>query len=307
MGADRPLLGIGLMLGFCVLMPLGDGIAKLLGERIPVVQLLLIRFGAQALILLPLMAALRLTFRLGGRVLALTALRTALHVAGIGAMYTALRFMPLADAIAVAFVMPFVMLLLGALFLGETVGPRRLAASVAGFGGTLMILQPSFAEVGPPALLPLGVAVAFALFMLITRLIAREADPISLQAVSGLMAAALLLPLVILVEGSPALAPVMPAGAEWALLAALGAIGTGAHLLMTWSLRFAPTATLAPMQYLEIPFATAIGWLLFRDLPTGLAALGIVVTIASGLYVVLSERALSRAAAAPAQPAPPAV
>jgi drug/metabolite transporter (DMT)-like permease len=55
------------------------------------------------------------------------------------------------------------------------------------------------------------------------------------------------------------------------------------------------------MQYLEIPVATAIGWLVFRDLPNGLAAFGIALTVASGLYIVLRERALSRL------PAPPAV
>jgi drug/metabolite transporter (DMT)-like permease len=65
---------------------------------------------------------------------------------------------------------------------------------------------------------------------------------------------------------------------------------------MTWSLRFAPSATLAPMQYLEIPIATLVGLVIFGDLPDGLAAAGIVVTIASGLYIVMRERAISRAA-----------
>jgi drug/metabolite transporter (DMT)-like permease len=63
-----------------------------------------------------------------------------------------------------------------------------------------------------------------------------------------------------------------------------------AHLVMTWSLRFAPAATLAPMQYLEIPFATLIGRVVFDALPNGLAAAGILVTIAAGLYVIHRER-----------------
>jgi len=76
----------------------------------------------------------------------------------------------------------------------------------------------------------------------------------------------------------------------------IGLIGTLAHLLMTWSLRFAPSATLAPMQYLEIPCATLIGWMIFTDLPNGLAALGIAITMASGLYIVYRERKTSSAA-----------
>ena len=72
---------------------------------------------------------------------------------------------------------------------------------------------------------------------------------------------------------------------------------------MTWSLRFAPSATLAPMQYLEIPIATIIGFLVFTDLPNGLAAVGIAITIAAGVYIILRERATSRALQAMQEPA----
>ncbi len=78
----------------------------------------------------------------------LTALRTVLHVAGVGVFFLALRYLPLADAVAIAFVMPFVMLLLGRFVLGETVGPRRMAACAVGFAGTLLVIQPSFVDGG---------------------------------------------------------------------------------------------------------------------------------------------------------------
>jgi drug/metabolite transporter (DMT)-like permease len=129
--------------------------------------------------------------------------------------------------------------------------------------------------------------------MLVTRQIAQEADPVALQAVSGGMATLVLLPLAALLPAASA--PV--SGADWLILLAMGVLGTVAHLLMTWSLRFAPSATLAPMQYLEIPFATLLGWLVFADLPNGLAALGIAVTVAAGLYVIHREH---RASLAPA-------
>ena len=148
---------------------------------------------------------------------------------------------------------------------------------------------------------PLLVAVTFALFMLVTRQIAKETDPIGLQAVSGVMATVALVPIIFL-GGALGFAPlslVAPVAVDWVLLVAIGLLGTAAHLLMTWSLRFAPSATLAPVQYLEIPFATVIGWLVFRDLPNGLAAFGICVTIAAGLYIVMREQAMARRATAP--------
>jgi drug/metabolite transporter (DMT)-like permease len=299
---DRPLLGIVLMLGFCTVVPFADALAKLLGSELPLVQLILVRFAIQAILLAPLALGMGRAMFPSARVVRLTALRALLLTAGVTLMFSALRYLPLADAVAIAFVMPFIMLLLGWWVLGEEVGARRLAACTVGFAGTLMVVQPSFAEVGWPALLPLGVAVVFALFMLVTRQVARDADPVALQAATALMAIPVLLPLAFLPATGdlPLVGWVAPDTRATMLLITMGVLGSVAHLLMTWSLRFAPSATLAPMQYLEIPIATLVGLLIFGDLPDGLAAVGIVVTIAAGLYIVARERALSRLPPPPA-------
>ncbi|MDR6265146.1 DMT family transporter [Roseobacter sp. N2S] len=296
MTQDRPLLGIAFMTGFCILAPLGDSIAKILGDSIPLVQLLLVRFVAQVVLLWPIIWFTGLPVKMPRRLFWLMVLRTMLHIIGIGAMFTSLRYLPLADAVAIAFVMPFIMLLLGKFVLNEEVGPHRLMACLVGFIGTLLVIQPSFAAVGWPALLPLVVAVDFALFMLVTRKVAKEVDAMNLQAQSGVIATVLIgvVWLVLGPFGGEVLQAVSPTPYEWGLLAAIGILGTLAHLLMTWSLRFAPSATLAPMQYLEIPVATVIGFLIFKDLPNGLASLGISITIGAGLYVIFREQYLSR-------------
>ncbi|MFO1143443.1 MAG: DMT family transporter [Amaricoccus sp.] len=295
--ADRPLLGALLMVAFCLLAPLGDAAAKLLGA-LPLAEIMLGRYGVQAALLVP-------AVRLGGgrldltpRLWRLTALRTLLHVLSFTAFVASLRFLPLADAIAIIYVLPFIQLLLGRLLLGEEVGRHRLAACAVGFVGTLLVVQPSFAAVGAPALLPLVAALFFAFFMLVTRQLARDTDPVLLQAASGLVATAFLVPLVLLgaVLGWSELAPVAVGPRELALLLVLGVLGTSAHLVMTWALRFAPSATLAPIQYLEIPFATLIGFAVFGALPNGLAAVGILVTISAGLYVLHRERRATLAA-----------
>lgn len=295
MDQDRPLLGIVLMLGFCVVAPMGDALAKVIGQSLSLGQLLWCRFMVQVIVLIPLVWLTGRHWKMQGRVLRLTFIRTLLHIAGIGGMFTALRYLPLADAVAIAFVMPFIMLLLGKYVLGEEVGSRRLIACIVGFMGTLLVVQPSFADVGWPALWPIFVAVTFALFMLVTRQIAKQTDPVSLQAVSGAMAIAIMSPLLWLFSDDVAgLAMRLPDETETLLLVGIGLFGTLGHLMMTWSLRFAPSATLAPMQYLEIPFATAIGYVVFRDLPNGLATVGILITVGAGLYVVLRERSVAR-------------
>lgn len=296
MTPDRPTFGILLMLGFCIVAPLGDAVAKLLGGTVPLGQLLFVRFAVQFVLLAPLVWATRRQWRMQGRILQLTLLRTILHIAGIGAMFTALKYLPLADAVAIAFVMPFLMLLLGKYVLDEEIGLRRLGACIVGFVGTLLVIQPSFIVIGWPALWPLLMAVIFAFFMLVTRQIAKHTDPIGLQAVSGLMACIMLAPILLIGNrlDIASLGIIAPDSYGWFLLMAIGGLGTVTHLLMTWSLRYAPAATLASMQYLEIPVATLFGWLIFDQLPNTMASVGIAVTIAAGLYVIMRERIAAR-------------
>lgn len=289
MQPDRPLLGIALMLGFCVLAPFADALAKLLGPEMATGQLLTLRFAIQAAILVPLTLATGRSWRMDRRTTLLVVARTLLHIAGIALVFTSLLYLPLADAIAIAYVMPFIALLLGKLVLNEEVGPRRLTACAVGFAGTLMVVQPAFQDVGWPALLPFGVALVFALFILVTRMMS-AADPIAMQATSALMALVVLIPAMALIPHAQ-LDWRAPTTTGWSLIALMGLAGTFAHLLMTWALKYAPSATLAPMQYLEIPVATFVGWLIFSDLPGPLATLGIAVTMGAGLYVIWREQA----------------
>lgn len=297
--ADRPLLGIALMSAFCLLAPVADSIAKLLGDTVPLGQLLVARFGIQGVLLWLVVWQQGLSLRMPRRVFWLAAMRCVLHILGIAAMFTSLRFLPLADAVAIAFVMPFILLLISRVFLNEQVGWHRLGACVVGFGGSLLVIQPSFQQVGAPALLPLVVAVVFAFFILVTRQIARDTDPISLQASNGLLGTVILL-VGFAVWPATADSPfqwVSTDALEGSLLILVGIIGTVAHLLMTWSLRYAPSATLAPVQYIEIPLAAVVGWAVFGDVPNGLSAMGIAIIFGAGLYSVHRERLAANAGA----------
>ncbi|MFZ3582267.1 DMT family transporter [Loktanella sp. DJP18] len=298
MKPDRPLAGMGLMLLFCLAAPLGDGMAKLLGGSIGLLVLMLARFATQAILLAPVCVRHGTSLRPPPGTRAWVWLRSLLHVAGMGLMFAALRVLPLADALAIAFVMPFIALLLGWFLLSEAVGAHRIGACAVGFVGTLLVIQPNFSAVGAAALLPLGVAVSFCGFMLVTRHLSGRLGAIRMQAISGWQGS-LVVGAALLVWPGPGLTALPVTGSDWTLLAVMAVLGVGAQLAMTASLTLAPAATLAPMQYLEIPFGVAIGWIMFRDLPDGVAQLGIAITVAAGLYVIARERHLSR------QPMPP--
>ncbi|WP_319498922.1 DMT family transporter [uncultured Cohaesibacter sp.] len=298
---DNPVLGILLMVLFCMLIPFSDACLKLLGQTVPVLTVIVVRFSLQFLFMGSLMLIRKRTvshlFHLSSYIWWRLFWRAAMQMSGIVFIYIGLQYMPLADTTAICFIFPIIMLFVGHFVMKEAVGPHRVVAALVGFAGTLMVVQPNFMEVGPNALWPVGVAFTFVIFMLVTRQTSRGIDPLSVQVLSALLALAIVsVPILLLNgEGFEAFDLKWPVGNEWIFLLGAGLIGSLGHLLMTAAVHLAPSATLAPMQYLEIPFATLIGWMIFSDLPNSLAAWGIAVTIGAGLYIIYREQKAQRA------------
>ncbi|KZY41747.1 hypothetical protein A3731_01385 [Roseovarius sp. HI0049] len=292
----RTGLGILLMVGFAVIAPAMDTCAKLIGDAVAVGQVAATRFVAQSVLLFPLALIFGWLHRPRRGEVALHLVRAALLLVATAFFFTALRFMPIADAISIFFVEPFILTLLGGLLLGEPIGPRRYVACAIGFAGALLIIQPSFEEVGLVALLPLVTALCFAFYMILTRRMATRMHPITLQVYTGCAALVLAVPLLWAFDGSgvAALDPIWPEARELWLLLALGVIATLAHVCISFALSFASASLLAPIQYLEIVSATILGFYVFGDLPDTLAFAGIALIVASGLFVFVRERKLER-------------
>jgi drug/metabolite transporter (DMT)-like permease len=291
----KTTLGIVLMIAFSLLAPLQDSAAKLIGGAVAVGVIATTRFVFQAALLMPLAAAFGWLHRPDGAEAGLHAARAVLLLVATAFFFIALRYMPIADSIAIFFVEPFILTLLGAVLLGEEVGRRRIIACAVGFAGALLVIQPSFAELGAVALLPLGTALCLALYMVMTRRMAQRMHPIALQGWTATAACAALFPALWAFDGSgiAALDPVRPAGlAVWTLLG-VGVMATVAHLFLSFALRLAPAATIAPLQYLEIVAAAAVGYWVFGDFPDLLTWAGVAVIVTSGLYVFARERQLS--------------
>ena len=301
---DRTTLGILFMVAFAAIAPIMDAFAKATPTEVPVTQILAARFGIQVAILLPLAVLLGHTARPSRKDVLLHLARGAFLLAATGCFFTAVRYMPIANAIAIFFVEPFILTILGGLFLGEAVGWRRLTACAVGFGGALLVIRPSFSDLGLVTLLPLATAFLFAGYMLLTRSMSQRLHPLTLQAHTALAAAVLIIPPLVVLDGSGLALwdPVWPRGlAVWTLLG-VGVVATISHLFITYALRFAPAGTIAPLQYLEIVGATAIGYLAFGDFPQPLTWVGIAIIVASGIYVFARERALGQETDRPPPP-----
>ncbi len=294
---DRILPGVALMIGFCIIAPLIDVFAKLASQDVSVGTVTVFRFVVQGALMLPVVLAMRLRMAMTPRVLQLALLRAAVSILSTYTFVAAVQVMPIADALAIVFVEPFIILLIARFAMAEQVGWRRLGACAVGFAGSLLVIQPSFAEFGLVALYPLGTALFFALYILITRQLSRHMHPVTMQLHTALIAAAMCLPLLAIggIWGVPSMAFDPPQGVIWIWLAGVGVAATISHMSMTYALKFAPSSTLAPLHYLEITSASLFGYLVFGDFPDALKWTGIAIIVASGLYIIYREHALSRA------------
>ncbi len=211
-------------------------------------------------------------------------LRGLLGAGAIVTSFCAIAAMPIADWVAISFLVPLFVAALSGPMLGERVGWRRWVAILTGFAGVLVIVPPTGAA--SAFALAVGVAsqamVAMAL-ILIRRMGSRERTTtivfyymLSLTLITGLVAPAFW---------------VWPKGSEWLLLAAVGLIGGVAHLLVTAAYRLAPASVIAPFDYTGMLWALLIGWVVWRETPDANLLVGVPLVIASGLYVVMSARA----------------
>jgi drug/metabolite transporter (DMT)-like permease len=297
-------LGVVLMMIFTIVGPVIDVFGKFAAQGIPVGEIVFARFSVQSLLLLPVCLIFGWAHLPSRSEIARHFARAALILFATACFFAAIRHMPIADAMAIFFVEPFILTLLGGAILGEAVGWRRLVACTIGFGGALFVIKPSFAIFGATALLPLGTAVAFAFYMILTRQMAQKMQPVTLQAYTAVAAVIIMAPILWVFNGTGVepLDPVVPSYYYVKMLIGVGIAATIAHIFISFALKFAPAASIAPLQYFEIVAATIFGFYFFDDLPDQWTVVGVTIIVSSGLYVFFRERRLAQS---PAQVSPP--
>ncbi|WP_333898618.1 DMT family transporter [Agrobacterium pusense] len=287
--------GMTIMATCMFVLPVMDAIAKymaVVGGMSPA-QVTFYRFFFQVVCTLPLLLMVSPSALLSAKRPWMNCLRGVLHASASLMFFAAVKYMPLADVFAIYFVEPFMLTMMSALFLGDRVGWKRWTAIVVGFGGAMIVIQPSFEIFGWTSLLPVACAFLYTLYLFLNRAIGDADSPLVMQTMSGIagtvfMGAALLAGDTL---GDKDFAVSLPqSGLALALLVLLGSISGYMHLLIVRAFRLAPLSLLAPFQYFEIISATILGYALFSDFPTPSKWLGIFIIVASGLFIIWRER-----------------
>jgi len=261
-----------------------DGIIKSLAVRHPVPLLVWARWGFQVLAMLIWLAPSMGLRMLHTRQLRMQLLRGCLLVGSSLFFMTALAHMPLADATALNYTTPTIVIILAIVFLNERLTMSRMAFVVAGLAGMVMIVQPGAEIFRGTSLFALGSAACYAIYQITTRMLAGEDPRVSLfyPALVGTLLMTFVWPWF----GSRIDLTWM----DVVLLASIGVIGTIGHFLLILAFQRAPASALTPFTYIQVVFATLIGWLAYNDFPDALTLAGMALIAGSGLLLTWHER-----------------
>ncbi len=260
---------------------------KLLDGRYSPFQILLLRYGIGFGLSLPWL------IRIGRP--AVRTRRPAAHIvrAGYGLLSTvslfyAVNHLPLGTVTALSYSMPLFVTALSWPMLGEPVGWRRTTATLIGFAGVLIIVNPG-SDMNFCAVAAAASALFYALGAISIRRLSRSETTACIYVfynVANIVVCGALMPWLW----------VEPTGQDWLIFLGIGLLGAGAQLGFLTAYRGAAASIIAPFDYLQIPFLLLIGYVVWDETPRTQSFAGGIIIIASGLYIWFRERRIAAAA-----------
>lgn len=277
-GAFWILVAAGLLTGM-------GAMVKHLGKDIPPMQMVFIRSLVAISVILPFIVRSGLAgFRT--RRPGMHLFRGLMGTLGMVCVFYAFAHLPLAETIAIVFSRPLFAVWLAILFLGETVGWRRITAAVVGFAGVLVMVRPGTAAFDPASLFAVTAAVtAGSMAVLIKKMSATESTSSIILWFSVSSAVLTSIPAIIVW--------VPPAPLQWVYLILIGTVGAAGMVALTKGFSTGETSFVTPFDYSRLLYATAIGFFFFGETPDAWTVIGALIIVASGYYIARREFARS--------------
>lgn len=272
-----------------LIFAVSDATAKYMSAYYAVPLLVWVRYITQLIFMLATVAP-----RMGREILAtsrpgLMTLRASMQVASTMFGLLAFRTLPLAETTALVFITPLLVALLAGPMLGEKIHLRSWLATVAGFGGVLLIARPGGDMDGMGVVYALGAALCYSLYQILTRKLAATEPPIRQLfyiALVGSVIMSLFLP--------SFWTDTLPTLKQGVLILSLGFYGGMGHFLLIRAFHESPASRLAPLLYIQIVWAMLLGWMVFGHFPDRTSILGMAIIGTSGLVLAV-RRPASRA------------
>lgn len=276
-------LALALLVITTVLFAVGDTIAKLAVTTVPPAQILFVRCVIVVAITVPYV-----WWRRGPEAFRSQHPKTQVF-RGVAILVSSLLFvsglsyLPLADTSAINFIWPVLITVFSVIILKEQVGIRRWGATLVGFAGMLLIIRPGTSAFQMAALLPIGAAIAWSMAAVVTRSVSsrdRAETTLVWTSLTMLAGACLIIPFYW----------TDPTPREWLFMVLIGLISVVGHSMLVFAYERATASFLAPFAYIQLIWATLLGYLVFGTLPDQWIAAGSVLIVASGVYTVHRER-----------------
>lgn len=290
--AQRPVEGVLWMLLAGLSFVCMTGIVKHVGSDLPAAQAAFLRFLFGLIFVLP--AVVRLGgLRLSAKGWRALGLRGVVHTLAVICWFFAMARIPVAEVTAMNYLNPVYVTLGAAVFLGESLSFRRLAAIGVALIGVLVILRPGFREISDGHLAMLGTAAMLGASYLCAGLVSREAGAGAVVALLSITVTIGLAPVAAWVWVTPT-----PSQMGWLFLVA--GFATAGHYFMTRAFRVAPMTVTQPVTFVQLVWACLLGWLAFGEPIDGWVMLGGTLIVAAVSYITLREARANRRAITPA-------
>ena len=290
--ADRPLLGVVWMLASGLNFVGVNGLVHWLGDDLPVAQSAFLRFAAGLVILLPaIVGILRRGLPEGS--LPIFALRGVFHAAGMGLWFFAMVHIPMSEVTAIGYISPIIVTIGGALFFGEVFALRRMAAIAVAILGALIVLRPGVREIEPGHLAQIGAAVLFGGSYLTAKRLSQIVPAGVVVTMMSVMVALFLAPFAFAVWQ-----PVT--GIQIAALSLVAVFATAGHYSMTRAFACAPMTVTQPVTFLQLIWASLLGWVVFGEAVDPYVLIGGAVIISAISYMTWREAQTKRRMITPA-------
>ncbi len=288
---QSPLRGIFWMLVTGLNFVAVTTLVKHVGGRLPAAESAFLRYVLGLVFLVPMIGPLRAA-RLDRVALWLFSLRGVVHTLGVMLWFYAIASIPMAEVTAINYLNPVFVTLGAALFFGERLHGRRIAAVAVALVGAMIILRPGLREIAPGHFAMLGAAVFFAFSYLVAARMTGLVRPVVVVAMLSITVTIGLAPFALVNWVTPTLP-------ELGWLFGVAAFATAGHYTMTLAFTAAPMSVTQPVAFLQLVWSALIGWALFSEGVDVWVFVGGGLIMASVSFIAWRESRVKRARPAP--------